>query len=92
MPRRTQNFTLVLALVAMALLAFTTTVELLPHHHDNINERVCPLCHAPLASLQPAALKLPSPTKRFWVVNIPAFSSVVESPICHASPRGPPAW
>jgi hypothetical protein len=91
MPRRTQNLTLILALAAITLLAFTTTIELLPHHHDNINERVCPVCHPPLMGLQPAALKLPSLSLRSWSVGISVYRSIPPSPIRDASPRGPPA-
>jgi hypothetical protein len=91
MLRRVQKLVFVLALAAIALLAFSTTAELLPHHHDNINERVCPICHPPLMGLQPAALKLPSLSTRSWTVNISAYLSVVASPIRLASPRAPPA-
>jgi hypothetical protein len=91
MPLRSQKFVFILALAAIALLAFVSTAELLPHHHDNINESVCPICHPPLMGLQPAALNLPSLTTRSWAVHIPAYRSVVTSPLYQASPRGPPA-
>ena len=56
MQRHIPKFVFVLALVAIAALGFVSTAELLHHHHDNISERVCPLCHPPLIGLQPAAL------------------------------------
>jgi hypothetical protein len=70
MLQRAQKTVFVLALAAIALLAFSTTAELLPHHHDNINQSVCPICHPPLMGLQPGALDLPSLSKRTWAVNI----------------------
>ena len=91
MQRRTQKIALVLALAAIALLAFTTTADLLPHHHDTINERVCPICHPPLMGFQPAVLKLPSQGTRSWAVKISTYLSMVASPIRHTSPRAPPS-
>jgi len=90
MPSRTQRFAFALALAAIALLAFTTTVELLPHHHDSVSERVCPICHPPLMGLRPVSLKLPSLSLRSWALIISAYLSVTSSPIRYASPRGPP--
>jgi len=90
MLQRAQKTVFVLALAAIALLAFSTTAELLPHHHDNINQSVCPICHPPLMGLQPGALDLPSLSKRTWAVNISIYLSVIISPISQASPRAPP--
>jgi hypothetical protein len=91
MLRRTQKFVFVLALAAIALLAFTTTADLLPHHHSNVSERACPICHPPLMGLQPAALKLPSLGTRSWAVNCFAYSAVIPRAIHQSSPRAPPA-
>jgi hypothetical protein len=91
MQRRTQKFALVLALAAIALLAFTTTADLLPHHHDNVDERVCPICHAPLLGLRPTALRLPSLTNLSWAV-ITTFLISVHAPfLLRPSSRAPPA-
>jgi len=90
MQRRTQKFALVLALAAIALLAFTTTADLLPHHHDNVDERVCPICHAPLMGLRPTALRLPSLTNLSWAV-IATSSISVHAPFpLRPSSRAPP--
>ena len=91
MPQRTHKFVFVLAVAAIALLAFTTTADLLPHHHDNLNERVCPICHPPLIGLQAAAVELPSLTLHSWATSIYVYCSVVASPILCTSPRAPPA-
>lgn len=92
MLHRTQKFVFLLAFAAIVLLAFATTADLLPHHHhDNLNERVCPICHPPIMGLQPEALKLPSLSKRSWAVHIPVYSSVITSSLRLASPRAPPA-
>jgi hypothetical protein len=90
MRRRTQKLAFLLALAAIALLAFSTTVELLPHNHDNISERVCPLCHPPLIGLQPATLKLPLQGTHSWLVDIYAYHSIPAAPIRFAFPRAPP--
>jgi hypothetical protein len=90
MPQRRHKLVLFLAFAAIALVLFATTAEVLPHRHDNVDERVCPICHPPLMGLQPVALKLPSLSLRSWAVNISAYLSFVASPICHASPRAPP--
>jgi len=89
--QRGQKFVFVLALAAIALLAFTTTADLLPHRHDNLNERVCPVCHPPLMGLQPVGLKLPSLSTHSWAINVYAYISALASPIRHSSPRAPPA-
>jgi hypothetical protein len=91
MLRRRKKFIFVLALAAIALLAITTTADLLPHHHNNFSERVCPICHPPLLGLQPAAVKLPSLAIYFWATNTNAYISVVASPILSSSPRAPPS-
>jgi hypothetical protein len=91
MLRRTQQLVLVLAVAAIAVLAFATPADLLPHHHDNINERGCPICNPPFMGLQPAALKLPLRSAPSWSVHVFAFFSIVASPVCLASPRAPPA-
>jgi hypothetical protein len=89
--RSTQKLVFVLALAAIALLAFSSTAELLPHHHDNINERVCPLCHPPLIGLQAASVRLPSLSNRSWAINISDYRGVFVTLVCNASPRAPPA-
>ena len=91
MQRRTQNFAFVLALAAIALLGFTTTADLLPHHHDNADERVCPICHAPLMGLRPTALRLPSLTDLSWAVVSTSPISVHAPFLLRASSRAPPA-
>jgi hypothetical protein len=91
MQRCTQKFAVVLALAAIALLAFTTTADLLPHHHDKVDERVCPICHPPLMGLRPIALRLPSLTDLSRAI-VPASSISVHSPfLLRASSRAPPA-
>jgi len=91
MQRLTPKFALVLALAAIALLAFTTTADLLPHHHDNIDERVCPICHTPLMGLRPTALRLPSLTN-FSSAVIATCSISVHAPfLLRPSSRAPPA-
>jgi hypothetical protein len=91
MSKRSQELVFVLVLAAIALLAFTTTAELLPHHHDNISERVCPLCHPPLMGLQPTALTLPSFTDLSYPVVAPSLTSVHAPFLLRASSRAPPA-
>jgi hypothetical protein len=41
------------------VIAFTMTADPLPHHHDNFDERVRPICHPPSMGLCPTALRLP---------------------------------
>ena len=91
MPQRAKKLAFVLALAAIALLAFATTADLLPHHHDNINERVCPICHPPLMGLQPTALTLPSLTDLFCPVVAPSLISFHAPFLIRASSRAPPA-
>jgi hypothetical protein len=92
MLRRTQKLAFVLALGAIALLAFATTADLLPHQHDSsASERVCPLCHPPLAGMQPAELKLPSLSEHSWTVVISEYLSVFSARVRLSSPRAPPA-
>jgi len=91
MPQQCQKLVFGLALVAIALVLFATTADVLPHRHDNVDERVCPICHPPLMGLQPVTLKLPSLSSHSWAVNILVYFSIVASPICHASSRAPPA-
>jgi len=90
MSRRTQKFAFVLALAAIALLAFTTTAELLPHHHDNLSERACPVCHPPPMGLRPAGLRLPSLTDHSWAI-VTTFSISIHAPfLLRPSSRAPP--
>jgi hypothetical protein len=91
MQRRAQKLAFVLALAAIALVGFSTTADLLPHHHDNISERVCPLCHPPIIGLQPEALKLPAQGRHSWPIDIYAYYFVPTSSIFFASPRAPPS-
>jgi hypothetical protein len=91
MPLRGQKFVFVLALAATALLAFTSTAELLPHHHDNITERVCPVCHPPLMGLQPAALRLPSLTGLSWQIFAVSSLALLQPFLLRESSRSPPA-
>ena len=91
MPKASQKLVFVLVLAAIALLAFTTTAELLPHHHDNISERVCPLCHPPLMGLRPTALTPPSLTDLFYPVVTASLISVHAPFLLRASSRAPPA-
>jgi hypothetical protein len=91
MQHRTPKFVFVLAIAAIALLAFTTTADLLPHHHDNVNERVCPVCHPPLMGVRPAGLRLPSLTDLSWAI-VPNSSISIRAPfLLRASSRAPPA-
>ena len=90
MLQRSQKFIFVLALAAIALLAFTTTADLLPHHHDNLNERVCPICHPPLMGLQPTALRLPSLTDVSWALKAFSAISIITPVILCPSARAPP--
>jgi hypothetical protein len=88
---RIRKFVFVLALGAVALLAFAATSDLLPHQHDNASERVCPLCHPPVAGLQPIGLKLPALSDLSWTVTISDYLSVPASSNRRASSRAPPA-
>jgi hypothetical protein len=91
MPQRRHKLALCLALVAIALVVFATTADLLPHRHDNFDERVCPICHPPLMGLRPTALKLPSLANFSWAIA-PASSISVRAPfLLRASSRAPPA-
>jgi hypothetical protein len=91
MPQRRHKLVLFLALAAIALVLFATTADLLPHRHDNVDERVCPICHPPLMGLRPAALRIPSLTDLSWAVT-PTSSISVRAPfLLRASSRAPPA-
>jgi hypothetical protein len=91
MPQLRQKLALGLALVAIAIVLFATTADLLPHRHDNVDERVCPICHPPLMGLRPTALRLPSLTDLSWAV-VTASSISVRAPfLLRASSRAPPA-
>ena len=90
MTKRVQKFAFIVALAAIALLAFTTTADLLPHHHDNFNERVCPICHSPLMGFQPTALTLPSLTDLSCAVVASSLISVHAPFPIRASSRAPP--
>jgi hypothetical protein len=88
--RRLQNLTVLVALAGIALLAFTTTVDLLPHQHRNL-ERICPVCHPPLMGLQATGLKLPSLTGFSWAIVATSLISVCSPFLLRASSRAPPA-
>jgi hypothetical protein len=90
MLRRTRKLAFVLALGAIALLAFATTADLLPHQHDSVNERVCPLCHPQIAGMQPAELKLPELSNHSWIVVISDYFSVFSTPVRLSPARAPP--
>jgi hypothetical protein len=90
MHKRSQKLVFVLALAAIALLAFTTTADLLPHGHGSLSERVCPICHPPLMGLQPTALTLPSLTDLSRAVVASSLISVHAPFILRASSRAPP--
>jgi hypothetical protein len=90
MLRRTRKLAFVLALGAIALLVFATTADLLPHQHDSVGERVCPLCHPPIAGMQPAELKLPSLSDLSWAVAISEYVSVITTPVRFSASRAPP--
>lgn len=80
-----------LSLAMIALLIFATTYAFPPHHHDNISERVCPICHPPMLGLQPTILTLPSLTDLSCAVV--TFTSIsAHAPLTlRASSRAPPA-
>jgi hypothetical protein len=91
MPQRRQKLVLFLAFAAIALVLFATTADLLPHRHDNVDERVCPICHPPLIGLRQTALRLPALTVLSWAV-VTASSMSVHAPfLLRASSRAPPA-
>jgi hypothetical protein len=91
MPQRRHKFVLCLAFAAIALVLFATTADLLPHQHDNVDERVCPICHPPLMGLRPTALRLPPLTDLSWAV-VTASSISARAPfLLRASSRGPPS-
>jgi hypothetical protein len=91
MPPRRHKLVLYLAFAAMVLVLLATTANLLPHRHDNVDERVCPVCHPPLMGLRPMALKLPSLTNLSWAL-VPASSISARAPfLLRASSRAPPA-
>jgi hypothetical protein len=90
MPQHRHKLILYLAFAAMALVLFATTADLLPHRHDNVDERVCPVCHPPLMGLRPMALRLPSLSDLAWAL-VPAFSISARAPfLLRASSRAPP--
>ncbi len=89
--RGTLKLASILALGAIALLVFATTADLLPHRHDDASERVCPLCHPPLAGMQPTELKLPSLSEHSWAVVISEYLSVFSTRVRLSPPRAPPA-
>jgi hypothetical protein len=92
MLRYSRKLAFVLALGAIALLAFATTADLLPHQHEsNLSERVCPVCHPSVAGMQPAGLKLPALSDHSWIVIISEYLSVFSTPVRLAPPRAPPA-
>jgi len=91
MLRGTRKLAFVLALGAIALLVFATTADLLPHQHDSVNERVCPLCHPQIAGLQPTELKLPALSDHSWTVIVSEYFSAFAAPVRLAPSRAPPA-
>jgi len=91
MPQRRHKPVLYLALVAIALVVFATTADLLPHRHDNFDERVCPICHSPLMGLRTTALRIPSLTDLSWAVVTSSSISVRAPFLLRASSRAPPA-
>jgi hypothetical protein len=91
MLRHSRKLAFVLVIGAIALLAFATTADLLPHQHDSVSERVCPLCHPSVAGMQPAELKLPSLSDHAWIIVIPEYFSVFSTPVRFFPPRAPPA-
>jgi hypothetical protein len=91
MTQRRQKLVLFLALAAIALVVFATTADLLPHRHDNVDERVCPICHPPLMGLRPAALRLPLLTGLSWSIAPASLISVHAPFLLRASSRAPPA-
>jgi hypothetical protein len=91
MLRSTRKLAFLLVLGAIALLAFATTADLLPHQHDSgASERVCPVCHPSVAGMQPAELKLPSLSDQSWIVVIPEYFSVFSTPVRLSPSRAPP--
>ena len=91
MPKRRQKLVLYLAFAAMALVLFATTADLLPHRHDNVDERICPICHPPLMGLRLTALRLPSLTDLSWAIVTASLISVHAPFLLRESSRAPPA-
>lgn len=91
MLRRSRKLVFFLVVGAIALLAFATTADLLPHQHDNsASERVCPICHPQVTGMQPAELKLPALSDHCWTVTIPEYLSVFATPVRLSPSRAPP--
>jgi hypothetical protein len=91
MSERRHKLVLFLALAAIALVLFATTADLLPHRHDNVDERVCPICHPPLMGLRHAALRLPSLIELSWAIVTASLISVHAPFLLRESSRAPPA-
>jgi len=91
MPQRLHIFVSFLVLAAIALVLFATTADLLPHRHNNVDERVCPICHPPMMGLRPTALRLPSLRHLSWAVVTGSTISVRAPFLLRASSRAPPA-
>ncbi len=91
MSQRRHKLILFLAFTAIALVLFATTADLLPHRHDNVDERVCPICHPPLMGLRPAALRLPTLTDLSWAVVAASSVSKHATFLLRSSSRAPPA-
>lgn len=91
MAERRHKLVLFLALVAIALVLFATTADLLPHRHDNVDERVCPICHPPILGLRPVALRLPLLSDLSWAIVTASSISVHSQFLLRASSRAPPA-
>ena len=65
--------------------------DLIPHRHDNVSERICPLCHPPLLGQRLAPLKLPLLMDLSWAIS-PVRSVTAFSPgLKRTSSRAPPS-
>jgi hypothetical protein len=91
MPQRGRKFVLGLAVVAIVFLMFAATAELVPHHHNDAqSERVCPICHAPIMGLQPAAISASLQISLPWLLLSVESISVHAPFLSRESCRAPP--